>query len=114
MVVRQGDICWVDMGEPFGSEPGYIRPVIVVQGNVFNASRIGTIICVPLTGNLLSAKAPGNVLLSQRQTGLEKDSVVNVSQPQAFDRSRLSDPVGRIDRRDLDRIFRGLDQVLGR
>ena len=70
MVVAQGDIWWADLPEPTGSGPGFRRPVVVVQGDAFNASRIATVVCVPLTSNLRWADAPGNVLLSARLTGL--------------------------------------------
>ncbi len=70
MVVAQGDIWWADLPEPTGSGPGFRRPVVVVQGDAFNASRIATVVCVPLTSNLRWAAAPGNVLLSARLTGL--------------------------------------------
>ena len=78
MVITQGDVWWADLGEPAGSEPGFRRPVLVVQGDAFNRSRIATVVCVVLTSQLKWADAPGNVLLSARATGLPKDSVANV------------------------------------
>ena len=80
VVITQGDIWWADLAEPAGAEPGYRRPVVVVQSNAFNRSRIATAVCVPLTSNLKWSDAPGNVLLPARSTGLAKDSVANVSQ----------------------------------
>ena len=114
MVIRQGEIWWADLGEPIGSAPGYRRPVLVVQGDALNRSRIGTVVCVPLTSNLKWAAAPGNVRLSARLTGLEKDSVANVSLIVAVDRSQLSERVGSIPGRKLQLVLAGVDVVLGR
>jgi mRNA interferase MazF len=114
MVVAQGEVWWADLGEPAGSAPGYRRPVIVVQGDAFNRSRIATAVCVPLTSNVKWAAAPGNVVLRARDTGLEKDSVANVSLVVAVDRSALVERVGKISQRKLDRVLGGIDVVLGR
>ena len=114
MVVAQGDICWADLPRPAGSEPGLRRPVVVIQGDAMNRSRIATIVCVPLTSNLKWAEAPGNLLLRARSTGLPKDSVANVSQIIATDRQLLRDRLGRLSKRQLDQLFAGLDVVLGR
>ncbi|MXX76771.1 MAG: type II toxin-antitoxin system PemK/MazF family toxin [Holophagales bacterium] len=114
MVISQGDVCWADMPEPTGSEPGYRRPVVVVQGNALNRSRVKTVVCVPLTGNLRWADAPGNVRLSRRLTGLPKDSVANVSQVNVLDRSLLEPAVARISQAKIDLILSGIDTVLGR
>jgi len=114
MVISQGEVWWADLGEPQGSEPGFRRPVVVVQGNAFNRSRISTVVCVPLTGNLKWADAPGNVLLTSEVTGLPKDSVANVSQPVTLDRSVLTDLVGRLPESKLELILYGIDVVLGR
>jgi mRNA interferase MazF len=88
--------------------------VVVVQGDAFNASRLATVVVVPLTSNVRWADAPGNVLLSRRQTGLPKDSVANVSQIVAIDRGILSERLGRVSRAQLRLILEGLDTVLGR
>ncbi|MBW3671163.1 MAG: type II toxin-antitoxin system PemK/MazF family toxin [Acidobacteria bacterium] len=104
--MSRGDICWADLPAPSGSEPGLRRPVVVVQGDSFNRSRISTIVCVPLTSNLRWAEAPGNVLLGEAITGLPKDSVANVSQIVALDREWLTERVARISSRKLDLIFR--------
>ena len=114
MVVSQGDVWWTDLPDPAGSEPGYRRPVIVVQGDPLNRSRIATILCVVVTSNLKWAQAPGNVRLSARESGLPLDSVVNVSQIVTLDRVRLVDQIGRIGRPKLDSILAGIDLVLGR
>jgi mRNA interferase MazF len=97
-----------------GSEPAYRRPFVVVQGNAFNRSRIGTVVCVPLTSNLNRADAPGNVLLTADLTGLSKDSVANVSQPVTLDRRVLFEPVGKLPVAKLELVLAGIDVVLGR
>ena len=112
--VVQGEIWWADLPPPAGSGPGFRRPVVVVQGNHLNRSRIATVVCVPLTSNITWAGAPGNVRLSVRETGLPKDSVVNVSQIIALDRSLLSERVGRVGAKPLAQILYGVDVVLGR
>ncbi|MEZ0227671.1 MAG: type II toxin-antitoxin system PemK/MazF family toxin [Planctomycetota bacterium] len=114
MVTVQGDICWADLPEPVGSGPGFRRPVVVIQGNSLNRSRIATVVCIPLTSNLRWADAPGNVLLSSKTTGLSKDSVANVSQIVALDRTILIERVGHLSRRNVDRLLTGIDIVLGR
>ncbi len=90
MVISQGEVWWTDLGEPVGSAPGYRRPVVVVQSDSFNRSKIATVVCVALTTNLRWADAPGNVLLTAEVTGLPKDSVANVSQIMTVDRGSNS------------------------
>jgi len=114
MVIAQGHIYWADLPAPTGSGPGFRRPVLVVQGDALNRSRIRTVVCVPLTSNLRWAEAPGNVLLPAQATGLPKDSVANVSQIVAIDRSLLTQEVGKLSKRQLELIFVGLDIALGR
>ncbi len=114
MVIAQGDVCWVELPEPTGSGPGFRRPVIVVQGDALNRSRLATVVCVPLTSNLRWADAPGNGLLTARMTHLPKDSVANVSQVIALDRALLEQPVGRVSRAKIDLFLAGIDIVLGR
>ena len=114
MVISQGDIWWADLPAPTGSEPGFRRPVAVVQSDALNQSRIGTVICVPLTSNLKWGLAPGNVSLSARVTGLPKDSVANVSQVIALDKSLLTERAGKLPRPKLELLFSGIDLVLGR
>ncbi|HEX9594004.1 MAG TPA: type II toxin-antitoxin system PemK/MazF family toxin [bacterium] len=114
MVVGQGEVWWAEMGEPAGSGPGFRRPVVVVQGEAFNRSRIATVVCVPLTSNLRWADAPGNVLLTARSTGLPRDSVANVSQVVALDRGVLTERAGKLSPRKVDLILTGIDVVLGR
>lgn len=114
MVIAQGEIWWADLGEPIGSEPGYRRPVLVVQSDSFNRSRIGTVVCVPLTSNLRWADAPGNVALDGALTGLPKDSVANVSQVTTLNRDALTDRVGVLPESKLELVLYGIDIVLGR
>lgn len=114
MVISQGDVCWASLDAPIGSGPGLRRPVIIVQGDSFNASRIATTVVVPLTSNLRLAAAPGNVILSAARTGLPKDSVANVSQLLSIDRKLLTDRVGHLPAGDLQLLLAGIDLVLGR
>ena len=114
MVITQGEVWWADLGEPTGSGPGYRRPVVVVQGDSFNRSKISTVVCVPLTSNLRWADAPGNVLLDAGITGLSKDSVANVSQVVTLDVSSLTDRIGSLPEAKLDLVLFGIDVVLER
>ena len=114
MVVSQGDVWWADLGAPTGSAPGFHRPVVVVQGDAFNRSRIATVVCVPLTSNLRWAEAPGNVVLGARTTRLPKDSVANVSQLVTLDRSTLQEHIVKLPPRRIEAILSGIDVVLGR
>ena len=114
MVIAQGDVCWADLPEPVGSGPGFRRPVLVVQGDALNRSRLATVVCIPLTSNLKWADAPGNVRLPARSSGLSKDSVANVSQIVTLDRALLTERVGRVSKKQLQLVFAGVDLVLGR
>ena len=114
MVISQGEVWWADLDEPVGSAPGFHRPVLVVQANAFNRSRLATVVCIPLTSQLKWADAPGNVLLSRRHTGLPKPSVANVSQPVTVDKETLVERVGKIPGPRLSAVFTGLDVMLGR
>jgi mRNA interferase MazF len=112
--VSQGDVWWAELPEPTGSGPGFRRPVIVVQGDSLNRSRIATVVCVALTSNLTWAGAPGNLQLPARTTGLPKDSVANVSQIITLDRSLLTERAGRLGPKSLVQVLHGIDVVLGR
>ncbi len=112
--MRQGDIWWADLGEPVGSEPGFRRPVVIMQCDAFNRSQLKTLVCVPLTSNLKWAEAPGNVLLSSRVTGLPRDSVANVSQVLTLDQSTLDSQAGTLGSSHLALILAGIDCMLGR
>ena len=113
MVISQGQVWWADLPAPAGSGPGYRRPVVVVQGDALNRSRIATVVCVPLTSNVRWASAPGNVSLSAGLTGLPKDSVANVSQIVTLDKDLLTELVGKLPRAKLELVFAGIDVVLG-
>jgi mRNA interferase MazF len=114
VVISQGEIWWADLPAPSGSGPGFRRPVVIVQGDALNQSRIATAICVPLTSNLKWALAPGNVSLSARLTGLPKDSVANVSQIISLHKSLLNERVSKLPRPKLELLFSGIDLVLGK
>ena len=114
MVISQGDIWWADLPDPAGSGPGFRRPVVVVQSDALNSSRISTVVCVPLTSNLKWALAPGNLRLSARLTGLPKDSVANVPLIVSIDRRFLAERVGKLPRAKLQLLLSGIDLLLGR
>jgi mRNA interferase MazF len=113
-VIARGEVWWADLGDPVGSEPGFRRPVVIVQGDAFNRSALRTVACVALTSNLRWADAPGNVRLTARATGLPKESVANVSQLVTLDRDTLIERIGRISASQLERVLTGIDVVLGR
>ncbi len=113
-MIAQGDVWWADLPDPIGSGPGFRRPVVVVQGDTFNRSRLATAVCVPLTSNLSWGEAPGNVELPSRSTGLPRDSVANVSQIVTLDRDALTERAGRLPKRHLELVLAGIDLVLGR
>ena len=112
MVIERGEVWWADLGEPDGSEPGYRRPVVIVQSDAFNRSRIRTVIAVVLMTNLRLVEAPGNILLPAKATGLPKDSVTNVSQVVTVDRDFLLERAGRIRGQLLQDVDKGLRLVL--
>lgn len=114
MVISQGEVWWTDVPPPVGSEAGFRRPVVVVQGDALNRSRISTVVCVPLTSNLKWADAPGNVLLKARATSLSRDSVANVSQIVALDKSFLTERVAKLSAAKVELVLAGIDIVLGR
>lgn len=110
--MRRGELWWASMGDPRGSEPGYRRPVMVISANQFNASNIQTVLCVILTANLALADAPGNLRVSAKESGLPRDSVVNVSQLVTLDKRFLDEAIGVLPARSLRRIDAGLRLVL--
>ena len=114
VAVAQGEIWWADLSEPIGSEPGFRRPVVIVQGDPLNRSRIGTAVVVPLTSNMDWAAAPGNVTLPLDLTGLSKDSVANVSQIVTVDKRTLMERVSKLPKSKLDLVFSGIDIVFDR
>jgi len=114
VVISQGDVWWADLPEPMGSGPGYRRPVVVIQGDAFNRSRIATVVCIPLTTNIRWANVPGNVLLASPITNLPQDSVANASLVISMDKDLLIEHVGKLTRSKLELVLAGLDAVLGR
>ena len=112
-MIKRGDIWWTDLPEPRGSEPGFKRPVVIVQSDDFNRSRIQTVLSLVLSSNLRLAEAPGNVLLDKRHTGLPKDSVANVSQVITLDKGFLYEKAGEVQPRLFKQIETGLKLALG-
>lgn len=112
-MIARGSIWWADLAEPAGSEPGYRRPLLIVQADAFNRSRIQTVMAVVLTSNLRLMDAPGNVFLAARESGLPRDSVANVSQIVTVDRSTLEAQAGRLDAATMRRVDGGLRLSLG-
>jgi mRNA interferase MazF len=112
MVVERGQVWWADLDEPSGSEPGFRRPVLIVQDDAFNRSRLRTVIAVVLTSNLRLVEAPGNVLIPAKSAGLPKDCVANVSQVITVDQDFLSEPAGRVRGQLLKDVENGLRLVL--
>jgi mRNA interferase MazF len=112
VVIARGEVWWADLDEPAGSEPGYRRPVVVVQADAFNRSRLQTTIGVVLTSNLRLVDAPGNVLVPKAASGLPKDSVANVSRLVTLDRDFLTGRTGKLPARLLAAIDAGLKLVL--
>jgi mRNA interferase MazF len=112
MVINQGDIYWVEVDEPAGSEPGYIHPHVVVQNNLYNQSKIRTVIVCVLTSNLKYAGVPGNVSLEKREANLPKASVVNVSQILTIDKTQLGEYIGTLSLKRVNEILDGISLFL--
>jgi len=114
--IRRGEVWWVDLtGEPRGSEPGFRRPVVVIQDDYFNRSALATVVVVAVTKNLALADLPGNVLIAPRETGLKYDCVANVTAVITVDRKFFSDPghaLGALSRRTMEHLDKGLSLVL--
>jgi len=108
MVINQGDIFWIELGIPSGSSPGYRHPHVVIQNNLFNRSKINTVIVCALTSNLKRAKAPGNVLLSKGEANLKKESVVNISQIITVDKLDLVEKIGTLSPKRVRQILEGV------
>jgi mRNA interferase MazF len=111
--MRRGELWWAALGQPYGSEPGLRRPVLIFQADPFNESTIQTVVVLPLTSNLRLASAPGNVRCSKRDTNLPRASVINVSQIAAIDRRRLGDKIAELPRSLINRAEEGVRMVLG-
>jgi len=111
--MTRGELWWADFGAPFGSEPGYKRPVLIMQNDFFNRSMINTTIVIPLTTNLILADAPGNILITKNQSKLKKDSVITISQIEVIDRRRLIEKITKIDRTIIEKVENNIMFVLG-
>lgn len=112
MVIQQGDIWWAQLSTPVGSEPGEYRPIVVVQSNLFNRSRINTAVVCAVTSNLRWSRSPGNVTLAKGEGGLPKRSVVNVSHVVTVDETRLIEKIGTLSMRRLREVLEGVALVL--
>jgi len=112
MVINQGDVYWVDLDEPSGSQPGYRHPHVIVQNNVFNRSQIQTVVVCALTSNLKRAHAPGNVSLAKGEANLPKPSVVNVSQILTVDKTQLNEYIGTLASKRVREILNGIKLVV--
>ncbi len=110
--MQRGEIWWASLPTPTGSEPGYRRPVLIVQQDDFNQSRISTVIAVTLTSNLRLTEAPGNVLLKKRWSKLPKDSVANISQLITLDKSSLTECIASLPKLTMSEIDNGLRLIL--
>ncbi len=112
MVVQRREVWWADLEEPRGSEPGFRRPILIVQADAFNRSRLRTVLGIVLTSSMRVLDAPGNVLLPAKSSGLAKDSVANVTQIVTLDEDYLAERTGRIPPRLMARVDAGLKLVL--
>lgn len=112
MVINQGDVYWVEVDEPSGSEPGYTHPHVVMQNNLYNQSKIRTVIVCVLTSNLKYADLPGNILLEKGEGNLPKASVVNVSQILTVDKSQLGEYIGTLGPKRVSQILDGISLFL--
>jgi mRNA interferase MazF len=112
MVINQGDIFWIELDEPSGSEPGYLHPHVIIQNNLFNRSRINTVVVCVLTSNLRRANSPGNVLLEAGEADLPEQSVVNVSQILTINKSQLGEKIGTLSTERVRQILDGIRLVV--
>ena len=111
-MINQGDVFWIDLNEPTGSEPGYRHPHVVIQNNLFNRSRINTVVVCALTSNLKRAEAPGNILLKKGEANLPKDSVINISQIFTANKSDLSEKIGSLTRERFNQVYEGINLLV--
>ena len=112
MEIKQGDIYWVELEEPSGSEPGYRHPHVVVQNNIFNKSKLNTTVVCALTSNVSRAAAPGNVLLNKGEANLSKSCVVNITQFSTIDKAQLRQKIGTLSKDRLNMILHGIQLLL--
>lgn len=111
-MIRQGDIFWVDLATPSGSAPGYKHPHVVIQNNVFNQSKINTVVVCALTSNLKRARSPGNVLLSKGEANIKKESVVNISQVVTVDKADLIEKIGTLSSSRIKQVIEGITLLI--
>jgi mRNA interferase MazF len=109
----RGELWWADYGIPYGSEPGYKRPVIIMQNDFFNNSKINTVVVIPLTTNLLLADVPGNILITKRDSKLDKNSVIIISQIGVTDKERLIEKISKINYAIMEKIENNILFILG-
>ena len=112
MVIKRGEIWWAELPEPVGAGPGYKRPLVIIQSNDFNKSRINTIIAAAITSNIRLAAAPGNVLISSNKSKLPKESVINISQIITIDRSFLTEKAHTLSNKIMAQVDEGVLLVL--
>jgi len=112
LIIKQGDIFWIDLDDPKGSGPGYRHPHVVIQNDIFNKSKINTVVVCALTSNLKRADAPGNVLIKRGEANLLKDSVVNISQVLTVNKSDLAEKIGSLSMARVKQIIEGLKLLL--
>lgn len=112
MAINQGDIYWVELEEPKGSDPGYKHPHVVIQNNAFNFSNINTVVLCALTTNLTRASCPGNIMLKKKEAGLPKKSVVNITQIITVNKSDLKEKIGQLSKSRVKEIIEGLEILL--
>ena len=111
--MTRGELWWVDLGLPFGSESGYRRPVLIIQNDFFNNSKINTTIVIPLTTNILYAEAPGNIFLTKDESKLSKNSVLIVSQIRVIDRIRLIEKISKLNKKIIKEVENNILFTLG-
>ena len=112
MVINQGDVFWVELTEPSGSEPGYRHPHVVIQNNLFNRSRISTVVVCALTSNIKRGKSPGNVLLKTGEANLPKQSVINISQIFTINKDDLVEKIGSLSSTRMNEVFDGIELLI--
>jgi mRNA interferase MazF len=111
--MTRGELWWVDYGIPYGSEPGFRRPVLIVQNDFFNNSKIHTVIVIPLSTNLLLGEVPGNILINKKESKLLKDSVIIVSQIGVIDRQRLVEKISKVTQNIMGKVEKNIAFLLG-
>ncbi len=110
--IRQGDVFWADLEDPKGSAPGFRRPMVVAQSDVFNESKIQTVVVCAVTSNMARAKVPGNVSLKKGEAGLSKESVINVTQIVTLDKASLAQKIGKLSPAKREQMIRGIRQMI--